>query len=64
VDGVPLDPDMDQDGAFSLDGIYFNQRGNAFIANAIIREINNQYEANIPTVIVNSFRGNYYENNF
>jgi hypothetical protein len=64
VDGVPLDSDMKQNGAFSLDGIYFNQRGNAFIANEIIREINNLFEANIPTVNINSFKGNHYENNF
>ncbi|MFN2126490.1 MAG: SGNH/GDSL hydrolase family protein, partial [Anaerolineales bacterium] len=35
-EGVPLEGGLDLNSIFSLDGIHFNQRGNAFIANAFI----------------------------
>jgi hypothetical protein len=60
VDGVPLYPTMELNGAFSLDGVYFNQRGNAFLANKIVMHLNDRFDARIPYVDVNNFRGNYY----
>jgi len=60
VDGLPIYPNMELNGAFSLDGIYFNQRGNAFMANKIIMQINERFDASIPYVNINNFRGNYF----
>jgi hypothetical protein len=37
-------------GAFSLDGIHFNPRGNAIVANEFIRALNVKYNAKIPAV--------------
>lgn len=37
-------------GAFSLDGVHLTPRGYALIANETIREINNTYGSNLPTV--------------
>lgn len=42
-------------GAFSLDGIHLTPRGNAYIANKMIEEINETYNATVPKVII----GNY-----
>ena len=42
-------------GAFSLDGIHFTPRGNAIVANELIKEINNTYNASVPGVNI----GNY-----
>jgi len=45
-------------GAFSLDGVHPNQRGQAFIANQFIQAINAKWGARIPTVNPNDFPGN------
>lgn len=42
-------------GAFSLDGVHPTPRGQAAIANEIIRNINNTYDATVPVVNI----GNY-----
>ncbi|MDR4987897.1 MAG: hypothetical protein RG741_03545 [Bacteroidales bacterium] len=44
-------------GAFSLDGIHLNARGNAIVANEFIDAINNKYNATIPKVQVGQFSG-------
>lgn len=56
--GVPLKGTLELNSIFSLDGLHFNQRGNAFIANQFIEIMNNQYGANIPFADVNSYVGN------
>ena len=56
--GVPLEGTLGLNSIFSLDGLHFNQRGNAFIANQFIEVMNNQYQANIPFADVNSYIGN------
>jgi phospholipase/lecithinase/hemolysin len=45
-------------GAFSLDGIHPNQRGNAFVASLFIDQINEAFNANIPNVNPNNYPGN------
>ncbi|MEX2591315.1 MAG: hypothetical protein WD426_00985 [Anditalea sp.] len=45
-------------GAFSLDGLHPNARGNAFLANFIIDGINDKWEANLPKANPNAFPGN------
>lgn len=48
--GVTLSAKFVSGGAFSLDGIHFNPRGNAIIANEFIRALNAKYNAKIPAV--------------
>ena len=44
-------------GAFSLDGIHPNPRGNALIANELIRVINSYYSTSVPPVDVHAYSG-------
>ncbi len=44
-------------GAFSLDGIHMNARGNAIVANEFIYAINKRYNSTIPKVQVGQFSG-------
>jgi hypothetical protein len=48
--GVAMSAKFVSGGAYSLDGIHFNPRGNAIIANEFIRALNAKYEAKIPSV--------------
>jgi len=59
-DGVPLEGGLGMNSIFSLDAFHFNQRGNAFITNLFIREINSSFKAKIPFVNVNNYIGNVY----
>jgi len=63
-DGVPIKADLSLNSIFSLDGLHFNQKGNAFVTNKIIEIINYSFNANIPTVDINNFVGNTIVNNF
>jgi lysophospholipase L1-like esterase len=58
--GLPVEGSLDLNGIFSLDGLHFNQRGNAFVANLFIDAINKDFSATIPTVDINNFVGNTY----
>lgn len=50
-DGVIITPDLaPPSGIYSEDGLHFNSRGYAFIADAFIDAINNTYEASVPSV--------------
>jgi len=62
--GVPVYFSISKDGAFSLDGINPNQRGNAYFANVFIDVINEFFGSNIPEVDVNNYRGNTFINDF
>lgn len=42
---------------FSLDGVHPNPRGYAFVANEIIRAINNHYKAKLPMLSVGNYPG-------
>ncbi|MCM4155284.1 G-D-S-L family lipolytic protein [Gramella sp. AN32] len=53
--GVPISSTFVSGGAFSLDGVHLTPRGNAVIANEIVKEINATYSANMPGVDVGSY---------
>jgi len=55
--GIGLNPNFVSGGAYSLDGINLNPRGNALLANEFIKAINAKYKSNIPTVDATLFRG-------
>ncbi len=55
--GVSMSAKFVSGGAYSLDGIYFNPRGNAHFANAFIKAINKKYQSTIPEVNANKFDG-------
>jgi len=57
-DGVPLRADLSINSIFSLDGLHFNQRGNAYVANHIIEAINLHFGSNISLLDVNQYVGN------
>jgi len=44
-------------GLFSLDGVHPTQKGYAVVANIFIEEINEAYNASLPTVDINDFPG-------
>ena len=48
--GVAMSAKFVSGGAYSLDGIHFNPRGNAIITNEFIRALNSKYGAKIPSV--------------
>lgn len=58
--GVPVSGTIDVNGVFSLDGIYFNPRGNAFVSNVFISAANQTFGAKIPVIDINRFPGNVY----
>jgi hypothetical protein len=55
--GVNMSAKFVSGGAYSLDGIYLNPRGNAHFANAFIKAINKKYNSTIPEVDANKFDG-------
>lgn len=55
--GISLNPKFVSGGAYSLDGINLNPRGNALLANEFIKAINAKYKSNIPTVDATLYRG-------
>ncbi|WP_341899999.1 hypothetical protein [Fluviicola taffensis] len=48
--GITLSAKFVSGGAYSLDGIHFNPRGNAIISNEFIRALNDKYNASIPAI--------------
>jgi len=58
LDGVPLKADLSMNSIFSLDGLHFNQRGNAYVASLIIEAINLHFGSNISSPEVNQYVGN------
>lgn len=48
--GVALSTKFVSGGAFSLDGIHLNPRGNALLANEFIKSINKKFTAKIPLI--------------
>lgn len=59
--GVPLEARLGYNSIFSLDGLHFNPRGNAFVASRFIQRINDYFGSNIPLIDVNQFVGNTVE---
>lgn len=56
-DGGSITAEFATGGAFSLDGIHLTPRGNAVIANEIIEQINDTYNATIPVVNIGNYSG-------
>jgi len=55
VGGLTLNLKLTKGGLFSLDGVNFNNRGYAVVANEFIKAINREYEACIPTVNITNY---------
>lgn len=55
--GVSMSAKFVSGGAFSLDGIYLNPRGNALFANEFLKAINHKYHSTIPLVNAMSYDG-------
>ncbi len=60
ANGVPIEGAIGANSIFSLDGLRFNARGNAFAAAAYITAINSNFKANIPLPDINTYKGNVY----
>ncbi len=57
VDGVTLQPDFGPNGVFSTDAVHPNPRGNAIIANEILKTIETKFGATLPRVNVLNYPG-------
>jgi hypothetical protein len=55
--GVAMDARFVSGGAYSLDGITLNPRGNALFANQFIDAMNKKYNAKIPFADVSKYNG-------
>ena len=55
---------FDRYSIFSADGYTLNPRGNAIIANELIKAVNAAYDSNLQLFNPNSFRGNEIEGSF
>lgn len=61
TEGIPFDGGVVTNafvtgGLFSLDGVHFTPRGYAIVANEIIDEINETYNATVPKVNIGTYR--------
>lgn len=55
--GVTLTTEFVKGGIFSLDGVHLTPKGNALVANEILRTINATYGASLPMADVNAYNG-------
>ncbi|MFN6039620.1 MAG: hypothetical protein ACK452_14210 [Bacteroidota bacterium] len=55
--GISLNSTFVSGGAFSLDGIHLNPRGNALLANEFLKAINLKFGSNYPIVDPTKFKG-------
>ncbi len=55
--GIDYNTEFVSGGAFSLDAIHLNPRGNALLANHILQTVNTFYKATIPLTDVNKYPG-------
>ena len=58
--GVSMSAKFVSGGAYSLDGIHFNEKGNALLANEFIKSINSTYKSRIPQVDANTFNSTLF----
>jgi phospholipase/lecithinase/hemolysin len=56
-DGIIVSSAFITGNAFSLDGVHLTPIGNAIVANAFIKAINEKYNSTIPTVAVSMYNG-------
>jgi hypothetical protein len=47
-------------GAYSLDAIHLNAKGNALLANEFIKAINNKYKSTIPQVNAGKYNATFF----
>jgi hypothetical protein len=60
--GVTMSAKFVSGGAYSLDGVHFNPRGNALLANEFIQAINQKYKARIPMLNAGKYRAILFPN--
>jgi lysophospholipase L1-like esterase len=53
--GVTLNTNFISGGFFSLDGIHFTPRGNAYVTDEIIKVINAKYGSNLPALDISTY---------
>jgi hypothetical protein len=53
--GVSMSAIFVSGGAYSLDGIHFNAKGNALLANEFLKSINSTYKSRIPLLNANAY---------
>ncbi len=58
--GVNMSAKFVSGGAYSLDGIYFNAKGNALFANEFLKAINKKYNAHIPLVDAGKYHATFF----
>lgn len=58
--GISMSSKFVSGGAYSLDGLYFNPRGSAIMANEIIKALNTKYKANIKQVNAVTYGATYF----
>jgi hypothetical protein len=58
--GVTISSKFVSGGAYSLDGIHLNAKGNALLANEFLKSINEKYKARIPLVDANAYNATFF----
>ena len=58
--GVSMSSTFVSGGAYSLDGIYFNAKGNALLANEFLKAINIRYNSTIPALNAGYFNATIF----
>lgn len=58
--GVTMSSKFVSGGAYSLDGIHFNAKGNALLANEFLKSINLKYKSRIPLLNANAFDATFF----
>lgn len=58
--GVSMSAKFVSGGAYSIDGIHFNAKGNALLANEFIKSINLNYKSRIPQLNSNAFNATLF----
>ena len=53
--GVSMSAKFVSGGAYSLDGVHFNSKGNALLANEFIKSINSKFKSRIPQLNANAY---------
>ena len=60
--GIAMSAKFVSGGAYSLDGIHFNPRGNALFTNEFIHVINQKFNATIPKLNAGQYRATLFPN--
>jgi hypothetical protein len=53
--GVTMSSKFVSGGAYSLDGIHYNAKGNSLLANEFLKSINSKYKSHIPLLNANAY---------